>query len=172
MKMRNIFLILFLIFMILAGGCSSTKILDDGHEAADEHLEEHEKDKIHIHADFKVYINDKAIDFSVMMYQLRDKAVHIEDGIGEAIHVHKRGITTGDFLETLGIRFNKTCIIIPIEGYYCSKDNKKLRFYVNSVENNEFGNYEIKNLDRILISYGKGDIEKQLGSVIDLAKTS
>lgn len=164
--MKYIFLILFVIVFI--SGCSSTTILSDGHEATSEHLEEHET-KFHIHADFKVYIDDKEIDFSVLMYQLRNKSVHVENGIGDVVHIHKKGITMGAFFETLDIKFNKTCIILPIEGSYCTTDDKKLIFYVNGIENDEFGDYEMKDLDMILISYGKGDIERQLESITDIA---
>ncbi len=170
--MKNIFLILFFILIVLISGCSSKTMLSDGHEATSEHLEEHEhenEEEVHIHSDFKVYINDKAIDFSVPMYQLQAKSVHVEDGIGDIVHVHKKGITMGDFLKTLDIKFNKTCITIPLEGSYCNTADKKLSFYVNNIENDEFNNYEIKDLDKILVSYGKGDIKKQLESITSLA---
>ncbi len=156
---KSIFLILFSI--ILVSGCSST--------IPSSNYEMDVKDKVfHVHADFKVYINNNAIDFSVPMYQLRDRHVHVENGIGEVIHVHKKGITIGDFLKTLDIEFNKTCIVIPLEGSYCNSGDKKLRFYVNSTENHEFEKYEIKDLDKILISYGEGSIEKQLETITNL----
>ena len=103
------------------------------------------------------------------MYQLRDKSVHVEDGIGEKVHIHKDGVTIGYFFETLGIEFNKTCIIIPIEGSYCKISDKKLSFYVNGIENDEFENYEIRNLDKILVSYGKRDIKKQMEIITSFA---
>ena len=168
--MKNIFLILFLILFI--SGYSSTTNLPDGHEATSEHLEEHEhedEEKVHIHADFKVYIDDREIDFSIPMYQLKAKTVHVENRIGDVMHVHKAGITIGDFFETLDIQLYNNCIIIPVEGSYCNTDDKKISFYVNGVENDEFGDYEIKDLDMILISYGEGNIEEQLESVADIA---
>ncbi len=166
MKTKNTFL--FFIFIIFISGCSST-ILPDGHDATPEHLEEHQEKEFHIHADFKVYIDDNQIDFSQLMYQLRSKSVHVEDGIGDVVHVHKEGITIGDFFKTLDIKFNNTCIIIPMEDPHCNTDNMKLSFYVNGIENDEFESYEIKELDKILISYGEGNIKKQLESVTDLA---
>jgi len=160
---------LFFIVVILSSGCSSTERLDDGHEATTEHLEEHEEEEFHIHVDFKVYINDRVIDFSNSMYHLKAKSVHVEDGIGELVHVHKEGVTIGDFFETLDIEFNKTCIIIPIEGSYCNVGDKRLSFYVNGIENEEFESYETKDLDKILVSYGEGDIKEQLDSITSLA---
>lgn len=159
---------LFFIVVILSSGCSPAERMDNGHEGISERLEEQEE-KVHIHAYFKVYINSNKIDFSVPMYQLKDKSVHVEDGIGELVHVHKEGITIGDFLNTLDIGFDKKCIVISGEDSYCSEDDKKIRFYVNGIENDEFEDYEIRNLDKILVSYGGGDIEKQLESVTNLA---
>lgn len=153
---------MFLVFIVLITGCTLIAIHPDGQKA-----EEHEE--VHIHADIKVYINDKAVDFSAPIYQLKSKFVHVEDGIGDAVHIHKEDITVGDFFETLDIKFNETCIIIPIEGTYCNEENKKLSFYVNEIENNKFESYEIRDSDRILTSYGKGNIKKQLESMGSLA---
>jgi len=153
--MRYIFLILLFIVFILVGCASS--------------VDEVQTTEFHIHADFKVYIDDKQIDFSVLMYQLRDRFVHVEHGIGDTVHIHKRGVTIGDFFETLGITFNRTCIIIQIEGSYCNTAGKNVSFYVNGIENSEFEDYEIKDLDKILVSYGKGDKEEQLASITSFA---
>ncbi len=162
------------IFIILISGCSSTELLDDGHEATSEHLEEHEhEEKFHIHTDFKVYINDEQIDFSVPMYQLRAKSVHLEDGIGDVVHIHEKGITMGDFLETLGITFNDSCFVSGYLGDYCNQGDKTLKFYVNGEKNYQYADYEIKNLDKYLITFGndsEGDIQKQLNSISDNAK--
>lgn len=166
--MKNTFLILFFILIVLISGCSSTYILPDGHKAASEHLEEHEKQKFHIHANFLVFINDKQIDFSALMYQLRAKTVHVENGIGDTVHIHKKGITIGDFLKTLDVKFNKTCITIQLEGSYCNTADKKLSFYVNGIKSNEFEDYEMEDIDKILISYGDGDITKQLETLANL----
>ena len=163
-KKRNILLFLFIIALFSIVGCSSTTVLPDGHEAKSEH--DHEQaDEVHLHAAFIVYINDEQIDFSLPIYQLKDQAVHVEDGIGDVVHVHEKGITMGFFFETLNVKFNRTCISIPIHGPFCSTNNQKLSFYVNSKQNYEFENYEIRELDKILITYGIGDINNQLENV-------
>ncbi|MBI2654069.1 hypothetical protein HYX02_04625 [Candidatus Woesearchaeota archaeon] len=125
----------------------------------------------HLHADAKVYINGNAIDFSQQKYQLRNSFIHFEEGIGDVIHTHAAGLTVGHMLKSLAIDFNNDCILIEGNNY-CNEDNKKLKFYVNGQLNNEFDNYVIKNLDKILISYGDEDeagIQKQLDSITNLA---
>ncbi len=69
--------------------------------------------------------------------------------------------TRGLFFGTLGIKFNSTRFVV--DGIdYCSNE-KTLKMYVNGQLNNEFGNYEFNDLDRILVTYGN---ESQLASQI------
>lgn len=120
----------------------------------------------HSHADVKVYINGRAIDFSQRKYQLASRFIHFEDGIGDVVHVHATGLTIGHLFKSLGIDFSNNCI--AFEGKdYCNEAGKKLKFYVNGQPNNEFENYFINDLDKYLISYGGEDeteLQKQSNS--------
>ena len=125
----------------------------------------------HLHADVKVYINGQAIDFSQRKYQLQNSFIHFEEGIGDVIHTHATGLTIGHMLKPVGINFNNNCIFIEGSNY-CNDENKKLKFYANGHQNDEFDNYIIKDLDKYLISYGSEDereIQKQLSSITNLA---
>jgi hypothetical protein len=78
----------------------------------------------------------------------------------------------GDFFTSLGIEFNKDCFILDTGERYCSEGDKKLQFFVNGAENNQFDNYEFSDLDRLLITYGDTSsevIQKQISSVTDQA---
>lgn len=125
----------------------------------------------HLHADVKVYVNGSSIDFSQKKYQLAARYIHFEEGVGDVIHTHATGLTTGHMFSSLGMDFSSSCI--EFEGNnYCIEGNKKLRFYVNGQQNNQFDNYLIKDLDKILVSYGsesEAEVQKQLGSVTNLA---
>ena len=125
----------------------------------------------HIHADVKVYINGQSIDFSQRKYQLASSFIHFEEGIGDVVHVHATGMTMGHLLKTLKSDLNNNCLVLESQNY-CNEKNKKLKFYVNSHQNNEFDNYVIKDLDKILVSYGSendSEIQKQLASITNLA---
>ena len=125
----------------------------------------------HNHADVKVYINDKAIDFSQSKYQLAARFIHFEEGIGDVIHTHATSLTIGHLFKSLGVDFDSNCLAFE-ETDYCSSGNAKLRFYVNGKPNNEFDNYVIKDLNKLLVSYGsesEEEIQKQLNSVTNLA---
>ena len=125
----------------------------------------------HIHADVKVYINGKAIDFSQRKYQLASSYIHFEDGIGNVVHVHATGMTLAHLFKSLGMNFNNNCIVF--EGYsYCNEKDKTLKFYVNGKLNNEFDSRVIRDLDKYLISYGNendSEIKQQLNSITNLA---
>ncbi|MBI4141304.1 hypothetical protein HY484_00085, partial [Candidatus Woesearchaeota archaeon] len=57
------------------------------------------------------------------------------------------------FFESIGINFDKN-----------------LKLFVNGKENKEGNKYVFKDLDKILITNGKGNIQEQLKSITDFAK--
>lgn len=125
----------------------------------------------HLHADVKVYINGKAIDFSQRKYQIASKFIHFEEGIGDVIHTHATGLTIGHMFKSVGIDINNNCI--KFEGVnYCNDGSKTLKFYVNGNKNYEFDNKLINDIDKYLISYGNEnqlEIQKQMDSITNLA---
>lgn len=125
----------------------------------------------HQHADIKVYINGQSIDFSQKRYQLAARFIHFEEGIGDVIHTHATGLALGHLFKSLGMDFNNNCIVFERQSY-CSNGGKTLKFYVNRQPNKEFGNYVVRELDKILISYGiedEAELQNQLNSVTNLA---
>lgn len=133
-------------------------------------------ENVHEHADFKVYLNGQTFDFARDKYQSTDNnpllpGMHMHDGVGNLIHKHKTGITLGMFFESLGMQFTKDCFAVMTTEKYCNSASQSLKFYVNGQANDQFGNYEFKDLDRVLISYGptNQDIQSQLNSLTDMA---
>lgn len=126
----------------------------------------------HSHADFKVYLNGDTYNFSQERYMEKLEAVHIHDMNGELIHVHERGAALGDFFSSMGMSFNSSCFILDDGTEYCNDGEKTIRMYVNGKPNDEYGKYEIHDLDRILITYGGEShdaISQQIASVSDTA---
>ena len=144
----------------------------------------------HIHADWKIYINGKEFDWSPytdlhQKQMVGDKSVlgtsafiHIHpaqspEKAGDVLHMHATGIPLWIFFNSIGMDFNKDCIILENKEKFCNDSNKKLKFYVNGELNNEFENYAFNDLDKILISYGdenEEEINNQLASITDFAK--
>ena len=126
----------------------------------------------HIHADIKVYINGQPIDFSQKKYHVTTSYMHFEDGLGNVVHMHATGLAMNHLFKSLNGDFNNNCLLFEGENY-CNDGNKKLKFFVNGKPNNEFGYYVMKDLDKILVSYGSennAEIQKQMDSVTNLAQ--
>ncbi|MCL4338634.1 DsbA family protein [Patescibacteria group bacterium] len=127
----------------------------------------------HVHVDFKVYLNDIPVDFSLAKYQSvegkeLDPYVHLHDGNGKIIHFHKKDVTFGEFFKSLKMQLSNDCFVMDSGKKYCNINGTTLKMYVNGKENNQFDKYVPNDLDRILITYGNDNqvvITKQIGSV-------
>jgi len=140
----------------------------------------------HIHADWKIYINGKTLDLSDKSHMERMRSnlpvssfIHVDsdapapEKTGDAIHMHAKGVPLWIFFNSIGMDFNKDCITLENKEKFCDDSNKKLKFFVNGKESNEFENYVFKDLDKLLISYGNEndeEIRTQLNSITDFAK--
>ncbi len=140
----------------------------------------------HSHADWKIYINGKALDFSDKSHMERMKNnqpvssfMHVDSGApapektGDVLHMHATGIPLWVFFNSIRMNFNKDCITLENNEKFCNAENKKLKFYVNGKPNNEFENYVFNDLDKILIRFGDDideELQNQLNSITDFAK--
>ncbi len=141
----------------------------------------------HIHADWKIYINNKALDntffeplamdMSKIDNKLTSSFIHIDKGApvpektGDILHMHATGVPLWIFFKSVGMDFNKDCLLSATGEKFCNQDDKTLKFYVNGKPNDKYENYIFNNLDKILISYGSDtDLTQQLNSITDFAK--
>ena len=150
----------------------------------------------HIHADFKVYVNGKPLNFADSKYYMKSSFIHSDDNKNKedastVLHMHATGVPLWVFFKSIGVDFNKDCITLDMSEIpkisehaqkpmvfdnkekFCNDGDKKLKFFVNGKESNEFENYVFNDLDKILISYGdenQEQIKNQLDSITDFAK--
>lgn len=132
----------------------------------------------HIHADFKVIMDGKTIDFMRSEFDDKNDFVHLhvdssegegnpkEDG-DKVVHIEGKKITIGEFFNTIGMKFTNNCFSADGKKY-CNGGENKLMMFVNGPQNHELDNYEPKNHDRILITYGnysEEQLQKQMDSV-------
>ncbi len=137
-------------------------------------------DKIHEHADVKVMINGKAVDFSLAKYQTSeeqggkelDPVVHLHDGNGTMIHLHQNGITLGRFLQSLGMSFSKDCFVLDTGEKFCNSNGKTLKLFVNGERNDQADEYGLHDLDRILVSYGNENTTAVAAQVVSVGDSS
>lgn len=141
----------------------------------------------HIHADWKIYINGKALDdtffgplamdMSKMDNSITSSFIHLDKGApapektGDLIHMHATGVPLWIFFKSVGMEFNKDCLTLPDKQKFCNGGQNTLKFYVNGKPNSDWENYVFNDLDEILISYGsESDLTQQLNSITDFAK--
>jgi hypothetical protein len=142
----------------------------------------HQNDEFHIHADLKVYINNKGLDLSLDRYQTGETHsgadnghshtidMHIHDNFGSVLHLHAPGVSLGQFFETIGMRFTQSCFVLENAESYCNTEAKKLKMYVNGELEPELSGYVFSDLDKILITYGEdseADILEQRATLTD-----
>ena len=132
-----------------------------------------QEEEYHTHADFKVYLEGEQFNFSQEKFfdeALVSAFVHVHDMDGDVIHQHVPGITLGYFFNSLGMEFNSTCFVTDEGQQFCNSGSKTLKMYVNLQSNQEMGDYEFSDLDKILITFGneiQDQIQEQMESVTE-----
>jgi hypothetical protein len=109
----------------------------------------------HVHAALMVFVNEKAINFSSVIYQNQDLLSHFENDDGVILHNHSKRVWLGMFFQTINMTLAKNCLTLDDGSSYCSDFDKQIAFVVNGKQNTKFQHYIPKDGDRILISYGK-----------------
>jgi len=128
---------------------------------------------IHIHADFKIFVDGNEIDFRKENYMTNsefivNKYTHLHDNKGNIIHVHATGITFGYFLNSIDFDLTKDCFKFDTGQNVCNEKNgKEWKFYVNGKLNNEFNKYVIQDTDRIFLTYGNFESEEGKHQIIE-----
>lgn len=131
----------------------------------------------HTHFDLKVYLNGSAVNFSLAKYQATakneiDPNIHMHDGNGQIVHIHKQGVTLDEFFSSLKMKFTNNCFTLDSGQSFCNNSSKSLKMFVNGSPNIEFENYQPQDIDRILITYGsetETQIKAQINAVSNLA---
>lgn len=132
-----------------------------------------------IHIDWKIYVNGRALDASFFKPRRQKSSfIHVDDAknpseqLGDILHIHANGVPLWLFFESIGGKFDNTQLIVSDGKQFSNGSEKKLKFYVNGVPSDSYGNYVPKDSDKILISYGNAneDVRAQLNSITNFAK--
>jgi len=138
----------------------------------------------HIHANWKIYVNNKQVDLFGMAHMdrmVQGKSVssfmHVDSGskapekTGDVLHMHAKNVPLWLFFESVGMNLTEGCLTLEDGQQYCNDGKHRLRMYVNGMDNTEFGNYIFHDLDKILLTYGDDEtiIPEQLALITDFA---
>lgn len=140
----------------------------------------------HIHADFKVYINGRPVDFSDKDHMGRQRAnlpvssfIHVDSGspapekTGDILHMHANNVPLWLFFKSIGMKLDKDSLTLENGQVLKNESGNTLKFYLNGKKVDDLDNYVFQDLDKILISYGQEndpDVERQISSVTSFAK--
>ncbi len=122
-------------------------------------------------ATFAIYTNGTFRIFTDPRYHNRSEDVFISSGNPSVINVIKKGVTWNDFFKTLPMKLEKTCITTGTGQVFCSNQTHTLKFFINGAKDDKTLDREIKNEDRLLVSYGPKEdrnIELQLRNLQNL----
>lgn len=135
----------------------------------------------HVHADLKIYLDGTAFDWTPYAdrhhkQMMGDKRIHDTSAFihihpaegqekeGDVLHMHATGVDLSLFFESIGMKIENDCLHIDGEKY-CG-----VKLYINGKENADLGNYVFTDLDKILITDAKGNIEEQMNSITNFAE--
>ena len=122
----------------------------------------------HSHAAILVKVFGDAFDFSAPAYQIKSSWIHFEGRDGTTVHKHATGVTLGYLFETLRLGLDDQCFTFQDGRSFCNNDDYSLKFYINGEQVKDIRGYEIKDNDRILISYGGETPEEMEAQLLEL----
>lgn len=135
------------------------------------------RQETHDHADFAVYVRGQRLDFNrpeFLSIEGKDlsKNVHIHAPRTNVVHIHREQTTWDEFLTSLGMAVDDTCLTLGGGEKLCNAGTETLKFFVNGVRIDSLMFKDLGDLDRVLISFGAEDdttVRKQIDSVTDEA---
>jgi len=107
-------------------------------------------------ASFEIETYGVKRSFSRGMYLKLSKDVYIESPeSSHIIHIKKEGVTWNDFFKTLPMNLTKDCLITGTKEELCNSETRKLKFFINELENPDALDQVIKADDRLQVVYGE-----------------
>ncbi len=109
----------------------------------------HQNVKLHIHSELDIIINgiEQVIPANIGVSTGVMRPIHTHDSSGE-VHMEgpcQRDFILGEFFDVWEKEFNETCLL--------DKCNGNITMSVNGVKNEMFGNYIMRDDDKIVIEY-------------------
>jgi hypothetical protein len=119
-------------------------------------------------AAFAIFTNGTLRIFTAAMYHNQSSDVFIEAPNPNIINVKKQGLTWSDFFETLPMSLKKDCLVTGTKQTFCTNETARLRFFINGQEDPDALDRQIKDGNKLLVSYGnktKEEINKELEQI-------
>lgn len=121
-----------------------------------------------IKASFAIFTNGTFRIFTASMYHNLSQDAYIEAGNPNIVHVKKTGTTWNDFFSTLPFKLTSECLTTGTKETFCTGNRGTLKFYINGEQKNNVLNQEIKEGDKLLVTFGTesdAQIKKQIDRI-------
>lgn len=121
-----------------------------------------------INASFAIFTNNTFRIFTASMYHNLSEDVYIEASNPNIVHVKKTGTTWNDFFSTLPVKLTSTCLTTGTKETFCTGERGTLQFYINGQRNDSALSQEIREGDKLLVTFGNESdetIQKQFDSI-------
>ena len=121
-----------------------------------------------IRAGFAIFTDGLFRIFTAAMYHNLSEDVFIQSDNPNVVHVKKSGITWDAFFQTLPFSLDKNCLTTGTGETYCTGETGVLKFYLNGIKDDNALDKQIKEGDRLLVTYGNESeevIQSQIGQI-------
>ena len=105
-------------------------------------------------ASFEIYTNGTKRIFTQAMYHQQSPDVFIQNPDPSIVYVKKGGITWAEFFNTLPFSLTKDCLVTGTKQTFCTNEQQKLQFFLNTKENPDALDMEIQPKDHLRVTYG------------------
>jgi len=142
------------------------------------------EEHVHYHANWAIFVNGERLDLTADRYmedvfqcmadasqQRPEDRVHMHGNDADNVHVHASGVTWGHLLSNLGFGIGDDYLETD-GGRFATGEQGELKFVLNGAQVRSIRNLPIRDLDRLLISYGPESVEEVLGSQFPMVKAS
>ncbi len=113
--------------------------------------------EVDIKATFTIITNGITRNFNAKMYHNLSSDVYIEASNPTIVYVKKKGTTWNDFFSTLPMKLTSDCLTTGTGQTFCTGDTGSLKFYLNGQKREDLLFMEIREGDRVLITYDAKD---------------
>lgn len=110
--------------------------------------------EIRFNAYFAIFTNGTFRLFNDEKYHNKSLDVFIEKTNVNKVVVKKSNVTWNDFFKTLPMSLKKECIITGTGQEFCNTATHSLKFYINGRMDENVLEKQIKENDKLLVSYG------------------
>jgi len=105
-------------------------------------------------ASFAIFTNGTFRVFTAAMYHNQSPNVYIEESNPNIVKVRKAGVTWNDYFSTLPLTLTKDCLTTGTKETFCTGSKGTLKFYLNGERTENMLDQEIKNGDKLLVTFG------------------